>query len=129
MTLPERSADSIRPVSDDLSFERRVLNQLESQDAQLDAIEKLLTKGDQRMATIEWAAKDLASAVHRQNGRIGKLEAWRQTQDLIAAREEGRVEARRETVLSRSQLAFVAAAASAVPTVVAAALAVREFLQ
>jgi len=80
-------------MADDLSFERRVLNQLDAIDRQLEQANERLAKGDRRMEKIEWHAAETANAVKIQNGRVGTLEtkelARRLREERDAGREEG----------------------------------------
>lgn len=105
-----------------------VLARLGRIEGRVEEIRDTLAAGASRFQALEFNTRELASAVKTQNGRVFKLEQTEFARQIREATEVGRDEIRRETVLSRRQLAAVIAASSAIPAIVTGVLALREVI-
>lgn len=83
---------------------------------------------DRRLGALEVSSEATATAVKIQNGRVFKLEEAELARRLSEAERRGEARARADQVLTRGQLARIAAAAGVIPTIAAAFIAVKELL-
>lgn len=92
------------------------------EDRVLDHLERI----DRRLGRVESISEGTETAVRIQNGRVLKLEQSELARQLAEAEARGVAIARADQVLTRGQLARVAAAAGLIPTLVAAVIALKE---
>lgn len=92
------------------------------EDRVLDHLERI----DRRLGRVESISEGTETAVRIQNGRVLKLEQAELARQLTEAEALGVAIARADQVLTRGQLARVAAAAGLLPTLASAFFAFKE---